>query len=127
MEKLNNTHFKTFQDLEVYQKSFDFAISIFRLSNSSTINRNIANQLERAALSISNNIAEGFELQSNKQFIKFLFIAKGSSGECRNLIEIIHGLNQISGDKYVELKNNAVEISKQLANFIKYLKKSEIQ
>ena len=118
---------KSFEDLDIYMKSFDFAVVIFELTSKKSINQNIVNQLERAALSISNNIAEGFELQSNRQFVKFLYIAKGSCGECRNLLAVANKLNQIEDYKYLELKNNAIEISKQLANFIKYLKKSEIQ
>ena len=118
---------KSFEDLDIYLKSFDFAVVIFELTSKKSINQNIVNQLERAALSISNNIAEGFELQSNRQFVKFLYIAKGSCGECRNLLAVANKLNQIEDYKYLELKNNAIEISKQLANFIKYLKKSEIQ
>jgi len=118
---------KSFEDLDVYLKSFSFSVAIFELTSKTYINRNIVNQLERAALSISNNISEGFELQSNKQFIKFLYIAKGSCGECRNLLAVANKLNQIEDNKFIELKNNAIEISKQLANFIKYLKKSEIQ
>jgi four helix bundle protein len=117
---------KSFEDLEVYQKAFDFTIAIFKLTEKSNINKNIIYQLERASLSISNNIAEGFELQSNKQFVKFLYIAKGSCGECRNLINVALHLHQIESEKHQELKNNAIEISKQLANFIKYLNKSEI-
>jgi len=118
---------KSFEDLDIYLKSFDFAVVIFELTSKKNINKNIVNQLERAAISISNNIAEGFELQSNRQFVKFLYIAKGSCGECRNLLAVANKLNQIEDYKYLELKNNAIEISKQLANFIKYLKKSEIQ
>ncbi len=118
---------KSFEDLEVYKKSFVFTVSIFELTNKTSINRNIVNQLERASLSISNNIAEGFELQSNRQFVKFLYIAKGSCGECRNLLSVANKLKQVESDKHKELINNAIEISKQLANFIKYLKKSEIQ
>ena len=118
---------KSFEDLEVYSKSFDFTIVIFELTKKRSINRNIANQLERAALSITNNIAEGFELQSNRQFVKFLYIAKGSCGECRNLLSVANKMNQIENTKYNELKSSATEISKQLANFIKYLKNSEIQ
>ena len=117
---------KTFENLEVYKIAFEFTISVFKLSEKNKINYNIVNQLERAALSIPNNISEGFELQSNKQFIKFLYIAKGSCGECRNLLAITNRLGQISSDDYVNLKTQSIEISKQLSNFIKYLNKSEI-
>lgn len=117
---------KKFEDLEVYLKSFDFGVSIFKLTEKRNINKNIASQLERASLSISNNISEGFELQSNKQFVKFLYIAKGSCGECRNLLAIAEKLKQIEEKEYMKFRNDAIEISKQLSNFINYLKKSEI-
>jgi len=84
---------KTFEELEVYKKAIVFTVKIFKLTESLKLNHNIRNQLERAALSISNNIAEGFELQSNKQLIKFLYISKASSGECRNLLKVAQKLN----------------------------------
>lgn len=118
---------KTFEDLEVYRKAFDFTIEVFKLTKNNTVNRNIANQLERASLSISNNISEGFELQSNKQFVKFLYISKGSCGECRNILAVANKLNQVSDELYNKLKIEAIDISKQLSNFIKYLEKSEIR
>jgi four helix bundle protein len=117
---------KKFEDLEVYQKSLDFTVEIFQLTEKSSINVNIKNQLERAALSIPNNISEGFELQSNRQFVKFLYYSKGSSGECRNILNVIHRINQIDTKKYNGLKNKTLQISKQLANFIKYLQKNDI-
>ncbi|MEN8187618.1 MAG: four helix bundle protein [Bacteroidota bacterium] len=118
---------KTFEELEVYQKALNFTVKIFKLTENSSINYNIRNQLERAALSISNNIAEGFELQSNKQFVKFLYISKGSSGECRNILKVAKKMQQVEDIKYDELNENIVEISKQLSNFIKYLENSEIR
>lgn len=101
---------KSFEDLEVYKKAFNFSVNIFRLSKSDNINKNIVYQLERAALSISNNIAEGFELQSNKQFVKFLYIAKGSSGECRNLLAIGYAINQINEEEYNKLRDDSLDI-----------------
>ncbi len=118
---------KTFEEIEVYQKAQKFAINIFRLTESSKINKNIIYQLERASLSISNNIAEGFELQSNKQLIKFLFIAKGSCGECRNLLAIANKLEQVDDEHHNMFRAEAISISKQLSNFIKYLERSKIQ
>jgi len=117
---------KTFEDLEVYKISFEFTVQIFKLNEKNKINYNILNQLERAALSISNNISEGFELQSNKQFVKFLYIAKGSCGECRNILSVMARLEQINKEDYLSLKTQCLEMSKQLSNFIKYLNKSEV-
>ncbi len=118
---------KTFEDLKVYQHAFEFTVDIFSLTRNPPLTKNIANQLERASLSISNNIAEGFESQSNRQFIRFLYVAKGSCGECRNLLAVANRLNQIDSQLHEKLKRETVGISKQLSNFIKYLRKSGIE
>lgn len=117
---------KRFEDLEVYQKAFEFSIKIYKSTSSKTFDYNIKNQIQRAALSIPLNIAEGFELQSNKQFIKFLYISKGSSGEVRSLLRICERLKYIESKNVQELVIESENISKQLSKFINYLKKSEI-
>jgi four helix bundle protein len=68
-----------------------------------------------------NNIAEGFERSSDKDFIKFLYYSKGSVGEVRSLLNIAVELGYIELEFYNKLKNDCLEISKQLSNFIKYL------
>ena len=83
---------KKFEDLEVYKKAFAVAIDIYKLTNGKTFDSNIKNQIQRAALSIPLNIAEGFELQSNKQFVRYLYFSKGSSGEVRSLLKICEEL-----------------------------------
>jgi four helix bundle protein len=127
IEKLNDKRMKTFEEIEVYQKALNFTIEIFKMTDHSKVNHNIKNQLERTALSVSNNIAEGFEMQSNKQLVKFLYISKGSSGECRNILKVAKEMDQINDNTFNELSAKAIEISKQLSNFIKYLKNSNIQ
>ena len=118
---------KRFEDLEVYQKAFEFSVKIYKITSSKTdFDYNIKNQIQRAALSIPINIAEGFELQSNKQFIKFLFISKGSSGEVRSLLRICEKLEYLENNVIQELINEVEDISKQLSKFINYLKRSEI-
>jgi four helix bundle protein len=117
---------KRFEDLEVYQKAFEFSIRIYKEISSSTFDHNIKNQIQRAVLSIPLNIAEGFELQSNKQFVKFLYIAKGSSGEVRSLLKICERLDYFEKQKVKELIIEVEDISKQLSKFINYLKRSEI-
>ncbi|MFY0628922.1 MAG: four helix bundle protein [Flavobacteriaceae bacterium] len=117
---------KRFEDLEVYQKAFHFSIRIYKITSSKTFDYNIKNQIQRAALSITLNIAEGFELQSNKQFVKFLYISKGSSGEVRSLLKICEQLEYIESKAVEELIIEVENISKQLSKFINYLKRSEI-
>ena len=117
---------KRFEDLDVYQKAFEFSIKIYKSTSSKTFDYNIKNQIQRASLSIPLNIAEGFELQSNKQFVKFLYISKGSSGEVRSLLRICERLNYLEKEKVQELIIEVEDISKQLSKFINYLKRSEI-
>ena len=78
-------------------------------------------QIQRAAVSISNNIAEGFERQSNKELSKFLYIAKGSAGEVRSMLYIAIKLNYINQSQFNDLQNRCIEISRLLSGFIKTL------
>lgn len=68
-----------------------------------------------------NNISEGFERKSNKEFIHFLHIAKGSCGEVRSMLSLSKDLKYINDDEYARLSSLALEISKMLFGFIKTL------
>ncbi|WP_289031280.1 four helix bundle protein [uncultured Algoriphagus sp.] len=78
-----------------------------------------------AAISISNNIAEGFEYNSNKQLIKYLGIAKGSAGELRSQLYLLQKAGKISLEVYEGFYNELIEISSELKGFIKYLNEYE--
>ncbi len=71
-----------FEDLKVYQDAVDFTVAMYQLLNKNQFKYEfgIADQLKRASLSISNNIAEGFERQTDKEYIRFLYYSKGSAG-----------------------------------------------
>lgn len=120
--------YSSFEEMEVYQKALAFGAKMYRLT---LINPQISkdyglkDQLQRAALSISNNIAEGFERETKKELIRFLYVAKGSAGECRNMFNFLRQLNYIDENNFCEYRNDVLEISKQLGNYIKYLKNLE--
>ena len=78
-------------------------------------------QVQRASISIMNNIAEGFERRTNKEFINFLYIAKGSCGEVRSMLNLALEFKYISKDQFQEDYGLAVEISKMLSGLIKTL------
>lgn len=80
-------------------------------------------QLFRCALSVSNNIAEGFERRTNNEFRCFLYISKGSCGEVRSLLGIAVELRYISKQDYQLLSGKTEEISKMLSGLIKNLRK----
>ncbi|MCX6168924.1 MAG: four helix bundle protein [Ignavibacteriales bacterium] len=113
---------KTFEEIPVYQKSKELCVEIYRLNNSKfQKDFGFKDQIQRAAISVMNNIAEGFERGSNKDFVKFLYYSKGSVGEIRSLLNVAVELGYIEPQLYEKLKNDCLEISKQLSNFIKYL------
>ena len=120
--------YSSFEEMEVYQKALQFGVKVYKLT---LTNEKIAkdyglkDQLQRAALSISNNIAEGFERETKKELIRFLYFSKGSSGECRNMFNFLKLLEYINEDNFYENRNDVIEISKQLGSYIKYLKNLE--
>ena len=79
------------------------------------------NQIERASVSIMNNIAEGFERQTNKELKNFLYISKGSCGEVRSMLNLAYEFKYLNKERFQVLENMSIEISKILAGFIKTL------
>ncbi len=116
---------KTFEELEVWQKSIELAVSIYRLTLQEPLSKDFSlkDQIRRASTSVSNNIAEGFEYNSNNQFVKFLRIAKGSLGEVRSQLIVLHRINYISKEDYERLYSDCISLSKQIYSFINYLEK----
>lgn len=112
-----------FVDFEVYKKSVQLTKGIYMLLSNPVFTRESAfsNQLKRAVLSITNNIAEGSEYNSNNQFIRYLKIAKVSCAEVRNMLILANELNFANIDELNGMINLSTEISQQLSNFINYL------
>ena len=113
---------KTFEELPIYQKSKELCLALYRFDNAKYVkDYGFRDQLQRASISVLNNIAEGFERGSDKDFIKFLYYSKGSVGEIRSLLNIAVELQYVSVADYEKLNADCLDISKQLSNFIKYL------
>ena len=107
-----------FEDILAWQKAIDLAVvcrRLFRVCKDYPF----LDQLFRAILSISNNIAEGFERKGDKEFRKFLFIAKGSCGEVRSMLYLARKFNYIQKDDLENLFDRYLEISKILSGLIK--------
>lgn len=114
---------KSFEEFEVYQKAVLLTKQIFQLVNKSSFEKEYGfkDQIKRAVISISNNIAEGSEYNNNKQFVRFLKIAKGSCAEVRNMLILVKELQFCTENETKESLQLSIEISQNISNFIKYL------
>lgn len=109
-----------FEEIIVWQKAKELNIIIYK-TFSTCKDFSFKNQIERASVSIMNNIAEGFERQTNKELRNFLYISKGSCGEVRSMISLALDLNYIDKKNSENIYEKCIEISKMLSGFIKTL------
>ncbi len=118
-----------FEDIDAWQKARELTREIYALSNEGLFARDfgLRDQIRRASVSIMSNIAEGFERGSNKEFIQFLYIAKGSAGEVRAQLYVALDQTYINQASFNLLNKNAAEISRMLSGFINYLNKSSFK
>lgn len=109
-----------FEDIVAWQKAQILSINIYNIFSTNK-DYGFRDQIQRAGLSVMNNIAEGFERRGDKEFKHFLYIAKGSCGEVRSMLYLALGLKYISQKEFEELSEQSTEISKMLSGFIKTL------
>ena len=120
---------RTFEDIEIWRLARILVKNIFILTNSDKLRKQycIVDQIQRAALSVMNNVSEGFERQANKEFIYFLKIAKGSVGEVRSMLYVLLDLKMIDDPQFQQFQTETMIISKSLSGFISYLKNNTIK
>ncbi len=113
-----------FEDIIAWQKALELSNLIYSVTNKDKFSKDygLKDQIRRASVSIVSNIAEGFERESNNQFIYFLVIAKGSAGELRAQIYIAKNQNYITQEEFELLNTKVTEVSKTLGGFVSYLK-----
>jgi four helix bundle protein len=116
-----------FEDLEVWKLARALYKFVFKLSCLEPLCKDykLRDQIRASSGSVSDNIAEGFERDGNKEFIQFLYISKGSCGEARNQSYRAFDSEYISIETLNELLSRTDEISRKTANLIKSLKESE--
>ncbi len=116
-----------FEDLEVWQKAVEFARMVIGLSEKIDTNRKhfrLIEQLEAASTSVALNIAEGKGRYSKREFIQFLYVARGSLYETITLLIMFHKNGWINENKLEEAKVSAEEIGKMLSGLIASIKNS---
>ncbi len=107
----------------VWQKSHELAVDIYKMTGQFPKSEmfGLASQMQRCAVSVPSNIAEGFERHTSKDFSHFLVIARGSCAELRAQLLIARDLGYISADRYTECNARCIEISKIITAFRKKL------
>lgn len=120
---------KTFEDLDVWQRARSFSRKVYQLTKEGTFAKDFSlkDQINESTGSIMDNIAEGFERGGNREFINFLSYSKGSAGESRSQLYRALDRQHIDASTFDELKNEAIDLSKRLSNFMKYLQSSEFK
>ena len=123
--------YKRFEDLPVWNDSIDLAVQTYALTAKPQFTRrySLKDQLERAAVSVSNNIAEGFERGTTQELLTFLYIARGSAGEVRSMLCLFERLGAFGNLKseISNLKSKAESISRQLRGWTESLQNSDIR
>ena len=123
--------YEKFEDVPVWQKAIDLTAEVFRITEAAVFRGkgDISNQLQRAALSVPNNIAEGFERGTTPELIMFLYYAKGSAGEVRSICHVLDRLPAIADLKseISNLKSIAESVSRQVSGWARSLQDSDIK
>ncbi len=107
-----------FEDLEVWKEGMSLSKNIYQVLRSCK-DFGLRDQMQRASVSIPSNIAEGYERNTNKDFIRFLYISKGSCSELRTQIYLAIDINIIDKKIGNQLLDSTRKISAMLHNFIK--------
>jgi four helix bundle protein len=111
---------KSFEELNVWQDTRVFVKQIY-VAFGSLKDWGFKDQICRASLSISNNIVEGFDRKGNKEFLRFLHIARASCSEVRSMLYLALDLGYLTQTLFDTLSEQATLISKRLYAFIRYL------
>ncbi|NOY51951.1 MAG: four helix bundle protein [Chlorobi bacterium] len=118
--------FKKFEEIEAWQKARRLAYSIFELIKTDNFNmdKRLRSQMNGSSGSIMDNIAEGHGRGGNKEFVQYLFIAKGSSEELRSQLYRTLDRKWIDQNHFNELFSEAETIEKMIQGLINYLQKA---
>lgn len=117
---------KDFEELAIFQKARELSKRIYPITNREGFKSDyrFVQQIRAAAGSIMDNIAEGFERTGNKEFLNFLYVAKGSCGEVRSQLIRANDVGYLTSEEYKDLYSECRKLSASIMNFIKEIKSS---
>ncbi|MCF6279017.1 MAG: four helix bundle protein [Flavobacteriaceae bacterium] len=116
--------FNSFEEILSWKKARELNLIIYKITNLNPLfskDFGLKDQIRRASVSISSNIAEGLERQTTKEFIRFLYIAKASAGEVRSQLYLAFDIKYIEKEAFEKLKLKVNEVSKLISGLLKYL------
>ena len=118
---------RDFEELGIFQKARELSKKIYPITQRGEFkyDTRFVQQIRASAGSIMDNIAEGFERTGNKEFLNFLYIAKGSCGEVRSQLIRANDLGYLTKEEYDELYTECRKLSAGIMNFIKEIRTSE--
>ena len=113
--------YQTFKELRVWQEARNLSVTVYKLTENSRFSKDysLKDQVRRAAVSVASNIAEGYERNSDKDFIRFLLIAKGSLSELRTQLEIAKEITYMNDETFEKLEEHCNKIGAMLSKLIK--------
>ncbi|HDR47060.1 MAG TPA: four helix bundle protein, partial [Geoalkalibacter subterraneus] len=114
--------FQRFEDIEAWQKARELTKAIYTLSNDGQFARDfgLRDQIRRASVSVMSNIAEGFDRGGIREFIQFLFIAKGSAAEVQAQLYVALDAGYIKQEQFKGLYDLAGDTGRLIGGFIRY-------
>lgn len=122
--------YNRFEDVPVWKDGIDLTVKVFDVTSNQVFRfkGDIANQLQRAALSVPNNIAEGFERGTTSELLAFLYYSRGSAGEVRSICHVILRMRDFADHwaQIAEIKGVAESISRQLWGWQSSLKETDM-
>ena len=119
---------QNFEDLSIYQKARELCKEVYAITKEGEFHKDVrfVQQIHASAGSVMDNIAEGFERDGNREFINFLYIAKGSCGEVRSQIIRASDVGYIDNETASRLYKNSLALSKSISKFITSLRNSSL-
>ena len=119
---------KRFEDVEAWKQGRELTRRIYQITSQSKFTRDYAlrDQIRRAAISITSNIAEGFDRGGNREFVQFLAVARGSASELKSQIYTTLDAGYVDQKEFAELYQLAHSVVLLIGGFIKYLQQSEL-
>ncbi len=120
---------RTFEEIQAWQKARELSRLVYGLTSAEAVVRDFAlcDQIRRSSISVMSNIAEGFGRSGNREFLQFLYIARGSLAEVKSQLYVMLDVSYVSQKQFDLAYALASEAETLLSGFINYLAKSEIK